>query len=373
MSRLKARAQRKANLAKKQNQSGHWPELCRRIEAGQVIPIISGSIFMDQLFDIDGDGVLGIGPGDSNSANWNIQEQLSDAYATEINFPMNDPHRLALVVLFDRVFNGPDDSAAKTRYLNWLKDALLFLAEDDAALDAELIEELRDEYKRQNLSQIAAELGYPKQSSGQQNTFELLAKLKLPIYITTSPFDFLERAIMNDNTTPRTQVCYWSEEPVNYKDPQHETDYSFDPTPENPVVYHLFGIEDYPSSLVLTEDDYLDFLAAISRDAGQERPILPLYIRRALTQSSLILLGYRLRDWDFRVMFRGLINSIPSSLRRFNLAIQLDPVDQDRAVSSEQVRDYLNNYFGSSNFTVEWSTTEGFVQRLWQEWQQWRS
>ena len=142
---------------------------------------------------------------------------------------------------------------------------------------------------------------------------------------------------------------------------------------KNPFVYHLFGLEDYPKSMVLTEDDYLDFLAKISRDASQEKPIIPLYLRRALTQSSLILLGYRLRDWDFRVMFRGLINATPSSLRMFNLAIQLDPTHQEHAVSSEQIKNYLDNYFGSSNFTVEWSTSEGFMNRLWREWKRWRS
>lgn len=373
MSRLKARAEQKANLAKQQEQAGHWLELCRRIEAGQVIPIVSNSIFNDQIFDIDGDGMLGISSSETNPNNWNIQEQLSDAYAAEINYPLNEQHRLALVTLFDRVFNGPDDSAAKTRYLNWLKDALLFLAEDDPQVSSDQIEELRDEIKHNNFGQIATELGYPRPNAGQVDSLQLLARLKLPIYITTSPFNFLERAILNDNTMPRTQICFWAEEPVKFKDDSHKTDYSYEPTPQNPVVYHLFGLEDYPKSMVLTEDDYLDFLVAISRDTSQEKPILPLYLRRALTQSSLILLGYRLRDWDFRVMFRGLINATPSSLRMFNLAIQLDPTDQDRAVSSEQIRDYLDNYFGSSNFTVEWATTNGFVKRLWEEWQRWRS
>lgn len=374
MSRLKAREEQVANQAKQTEQSGYWPELCRRIEAGQVIPIVSSAIFNDQIFDMDGDGILGVSAGDTNQENWNLQEQLSDAYAERIKFPMKDAtHRLALVTLFDRVFNGPDDSAAKTRYLNWLKDSLLFLAEYDDDVIPDVVEELREEYKRNSFSQIASDLGYPKAVKGHSDPLEHLAKLKLPIYVTTSPFDFLERAIKKDNTRPRTQVCFWREEPVTYTDEGHQTDYNFQPTPEEPLVYHLFGLEDYPKSMVLTEDDYLDFLARISRDASQERPILPLYLRRALTQSSLILLGYRLRDWDFRVMFRGLINATPSSLRMFNLAIQLDPTHQEHVVSSEQIKNYLDNYFGSSDFKVAWSTSEGFMNRLWQEWKRWRS
>ena len=156
---------------------------------------------------------------------------------------------------------------------------------------------------------IAAELNYPKAAEGKKDALELLAKLKLPIYITTSPFNFLERAIEANGRQPRTQVCFWSEEPAKYSDKSHKTDYDFNPTVENPLVYHVFGLEDYPESMVLNEDDFLDFLAAISKDDIQNKPLLPFYVRQAITQSSLMLLGYRLRDWEFRVMFRGLIDT----------------------------------------------------------------
>jgi hypothetical protein len=52
---------------------------------------------------------------------------------------------------------------------------------------------------------------------------------------------------------------------------------------------------------VLTEDDYLDFLVKVSWD----NTVIPPRIAEALTDSSLLLLGYHLQDWDFRVMFRG--------------------------------------------------------------------
>ena len=161
--------------------------------------------------------------------------------------------------------------------------------------------------------------------------------------------------------------------PVTYIDESHRMDPEFTPSVENPLVYHLFGLEAYPESMVLNEDDYLDFLAAISKDANQTRQILPRYLRKALTQSSLILLGYKLRDWDFRVMFRGLINATPSSLRMFNLAIQLDPEStSNRVVSAEQVRNYLEKYFKGANFDVEWDTPHGFIDSLWEAWDEWR-
>lgn len=373
MSRLKEKQRRQREETPVDEQVGFWPELCRRIDMGQVIPIISNSVVNDHIFDIDGDGILGISPDDENPEGWSIEEQLADAWADAVLFPLTEQHWLPRVALFDRVVNSRDDLDATSRYVNWLKESLLLLAEDDEDVDAETIEELRDDMEQNSFSDIAVELGYPKPVRGMAEPLSLLAKLKLPIYITTSPFDFLERALVAERRQPRTQVCFWSEEPATYVDESHRTDYDFRPTPEAPLVYHLFGLEAYPESMVLNEDNYLDFLAKLSADMNQKRPLLPLYLRKAITQSSLVLLGYRLRDWDFRVMYRGLINETPATLRTFNLAIQLSPEKQNRAVSAERIRNYLETYFCGANFTVEWSSAERFMETLWEAWQRWLS
>ena len=365
MSRLKARAAKRRKQAQDAEQAGFWPELCRRIDAGQVIPIISNSVFEEQLFFLEDD--------EETPADWSIGERLTDAWAAEVGYPLSEQHWLPRVALFDRVVNSPDDRASKVRYLNWLKETLLFLAENDGDVDPDIIEELRDDIEQQTFSDIAVELGYPRPPVNAENDMlQQLAELEMPIYITTSPFDFLERALKANHRNPRTQICFWSEAPATYMDEAHKMDYDFKPTIENPMVFHVFGLEAYPESMVLNEDDYLDFLATISEDVTQKHALIPVYLRKALTKSSLILLGYRLRDWDFRVMFRGLINSTPSSLRRFNLAIQLDPPQQTPAVSAKQIRKYLEKYFGDSDFTVEWNTPSGFVATLWEEWNRWR-
>ena len=393
MSRLKARAAQRRRADKPREQDAFWPELCRRIAAGQLIPILGDAVFYEQLFDFDGDGLVGFSRDQQNGSrsqdgsrsqegsrsgrDWSIEEQLADAWAEEVGYPLADRERLARVALYYRVVDCSDDRSAKTGYLNWLKDALLFLAADDPLVDPDALDEQTAEIEQSTFADIAAELGYPRPLPGQADTLDVLARLKLPIYVTTSYFDFLERAIQANGRTPRTQICFWSGEPLHYLDDEHRPDPTFAPTPETPLVYHLFGLEAYPESLVLTEDDYLDFLAIVSRDAHQQQqPILPWYLRKALTQSSLLLLGYRLRDWDFRVLFRGLINSTPSSLRLVNVAIQLDPADQYRAVNAGDVRRYLKGYFEDKekqlNFTVQYDTTAGFVARLWDAWDQWR-
>jgi hypothetical protein len=272
------------------------------------------------------------------------------------------------VALYVRVAKSKTVREAKMRYLNFLKDSLTFLAETEGG-DAATIEAMRNDRERYSFSDVAAELGYPVDVA-EDNPVELLAKLNLPIYLTTSHFDFLERAITANGREPRTQVCFWSGEPAIYADPSHQTDYNFVPSVERPLVYHVFGLETYVESMVLNEDDYLDFLGTLARDTSSANRIMPAYLQQAIAKSSLLLLGYRLRDWEFRVMFRGLVR--PSTLRDFNLAIQMDLSRQSGQTSAEQIKAYLEKYFGSSNFTVSWDTPQAFMTRLWNEWQQWR-
>lgn len=378
MGRLKAMNAQNRKTAQQQEQVTFWPELCRRIEAGQVIPIVGSSVFYEQIFDMDGDGVLGVGADSGETAaGLSLEEQLAYAWADGIGFPLNGRHQLAQVALYNRVVKSRDDREAKTSYLNWLKQALLFLAKDDPDVDPEMVAEKQGEVERSPFADIAVDLGYPRPVKGQPDALTHLARLNLPIYVTTSYFDFLERAILANGRTPRTQICFWSGNPAHYDDESHRTAHQFQPTPENPLVYHLFGLEAYPESLVLSEDDYLDFLAALVQDsANQADARLPWYLRQALTQSSLLLLGYQLHNWDFRILFRGLINTMPSSLRNFNLAIQLNPEMQEWVVSAEDIRAYLKGYFEVKekqlNFTVEYGGTAAFVTKLWEAWDQWR-
>ena len=71
--------------------------------------------------------------------------------------------------------------------------------------------------------------------------------------------------------------------------------------------------------MVLTEDDYLEFLVRMNRDASE--PLLPPVIRTAF-KDSLLFVGYSLSDWSFRVLFRGLIGSLPAGLGNLSIAVQ---------------------------------------------------
>jgi len=358
------RRRRKRELA----ETGFWPGLCSRIDEGRLIPFIGESVAIDMLFDIDEDGILGVSANrgyDQDNAHLTIREQLAQSYAYWSDCPLAENHRLARVALFNSVVNKVDKLAAKQEYINWLKGELLFQAEEDPDVDPDTIAELQEELDKP-LSYIAGRLGYPQPVDNRRDSLDLLAKLRLPIYITTDYFDFLEQALIANRVTPRTQVCFWNGSPSTYEDETHRTDHQARPSADSPIVYHLFGYEAYPGSLVLTEDDYLDFLAKLAADAGQKEPVLPHYLRERLTLSSLVLLGYRPGDWDFRVMFRGLI-AAASNIEMLNLAIQFDPAQEPAAVSGEEIRKYLQNYF-KPVFEVEWDTAHGFAGKLYDAW-----
>ena len=73
-------------------------------------------------------------------------------------------------------------------------------------------------------------------------------------------------------------------------------------------VYHLFGDAQEPSSLVLSENDLLDFLIAIVSD----RPPLPNSLRRTLKRAdqSFLFVGFGITQWYLRVLLKVLMRSL---------------------------------------------------------------
>jgi hypothetical protein len=189
----------------------------------------------------------------------------------------------------------------------------------------------------------------------------VLARLPLPIYITTNYDPFMYEALAHERKEPRRDLCRWNRSPAVAAFLRENDLSSFVPTVANPLVFHLHGSTDVPESMVLTEDDYLDFLVTISQDTS----ILPHQIQRALAGSSLLFVGYSLADWDFRVIHRGLVTTGEPSLRRLSVTVQLPRDARGKA--------YLDQYFGSMRLRVYWGTAEDFVSELDERWAQWKA
>jgi hypothetical protein len=75
-------------------------------------------------------------------------------------------------------------------------------------------------------------------------------------------------------------------------------------TVEKPLVFYLYGAVNEPKSLMLTENDLLDFLAALI----SEKPPLPDNIRSELKDAnkSFLFMGFGFRHWYLRILLHVL-------------------------------------------------------------------
>lgn len=283
-----------------------WDNLLRRIKDGNCTPFLGPGLGTDLL------------PSD---------REMAQAWAAEHRYPLVDADNLPRVA----------------QYLAITRDAA-FPAED-----------------------IARRWQTPKTRPNFREATEphsFLAGLPLSLYITTNYDDFLFQALNYRLRKATRELCRWN----NYV---RDLSSVFDPgstaeiSPASPVVYHLFGHAQLPESMVLTEDEYLDFLVNISRDQN----IIPRRIQKALVNTSLLFIGYELTDWRFRVLFRGLIASLERSLRRTRVAIQLAPQPPDNSgITADHVRWYFEDYLAKDDVRIYWGSSLDFIKELHQRW-----
>ncbi|MDM8530010.1 SIR2 family protein [Anaerolineales bacterium HSG25] len=343
--------------------------LCERIEKKQVIPIISNSLRLKAIFQkkLEREDINSKLPFQSS-----ITEQLAVEWAKDIDYPLPDSYRLEGVARYKRV-TSLDLVKSKTDYLRFLKTILLDLADSDTLKpdDSVLTSELENQLHRLTVSDVTTELDYPRYEAKKRDPLRQLAQLQLPIYITTSHHDFLARMIEAEGRSPQRQVCEWTKAvPISEQPPP-----KFRPTAENPLVYHLFGLEKYPASLVLSEDDHLDFLYKMAQTNKTTDSIIPLYLAEKLAESSLMLLGYRLYDWDFRTLFR-LLNAIEDGRRMNSLMIQLDPKTEatiPSQINGPAARNYLAEYLDPKRYRMMWGESDTIINQIWEAWQTWKT
>jgi hypothetical protein len=189
----------------------------------------------------------------------------------------------------------------------------------------------------------------------------VLAGLPLPLFITTHPGNALSDALKAEGKDPQVEICRWN----SYTDilPSiYDDEPAYRPTAERPLVYHVFGHFDHLDSLVLTEDDFFDFLIGLTRRKDQ----VPKVVRSALATTALVFLGFHLEDWNFRVLFRSILSQEGGELRgRYpHVAVQVE-MDEDRVMSPQKARDYLKEYFSKgASVSVYWGNSEDFAKEL---------
>jgi hypothetical protein len=233
-----------------------------------------------------------------------------------------------------------------------------------------------------SLDQLLNTIAAARRADDPDDPHRVLASLPCPIYVTTQPTNLLHQALEETGKNPRDELFPWKELTKEGNEDSEDDeddedawppsvfgeDPEYKPGKNNPLVYHLFGRLDIPESLVLTEDDYLDFLIGVT-----ERDAIPKKVRRAFSDSSLLLLGFRLDEWDFRVLFRGLMN-LPGRQRRqrySHVLAQIDP-EESTTLEPDRARRYMEDYVQDAQVSVYWGTVEDFTRELRQRWDRWQ-
>jgi len=197
------------------------------------------------------------------------------------------------------------------------------------------------------------------ESTPADDPHRLFAKLPLPIYVTTNHHTLMAQALRAAKREVKEDWCRWN-------DPMARSKAGVPivlsaPTIANPCVFHLFGSVEHPDGLVLTEDNYLDFLIRIS----EESKLIPSWIEEAVTTNSLLFIGYHPRDFEFRVLLRCLRRQL-NLHRHFSLSVSIDVVTRatPKPEMAEVLREYLEAYCQDLRIQVHWQSPRAFLREL---------
>jgi hypothetical protein len=316
-----------------------WPALVRNIQAGRCTPII--------------------GP---DASEWLLgsRREIAARWAANFGYPM-DP-------------SGNESLPQVAQYLAVDQDTMFMRDE----LRKQLLDEALQRYGQwlppsagnATLDELVTAVGSLEQSKAGMSIFRTLARLPLPIYITSHPGNLLTDALRevevqvggtSKKKEPVVEICRWHDSlaavPSVFDD-----DPDYRPSADRPLVFHLFGRLGEPDSLVITEDDYFDYLIGVTSN----NDLIPGVVRRALADSALLFLGFRLDDWDFRVLFRSIINRQGSQRRNLyaHVAAQIDP-EAGRIQEASGARRYLESYFDQeADISIFWGNVADFTGEL---------
>jgi CHAT domain/SIR2-like domain len=199
--------------------------------------------------------------------------------------------------------------------------------------------------------------------------FRLLARLPVAVYLTATPDPLLADALRDADPRrePVVEYARWTDALKLKPRTFDEDDKSQSISRQQPLVFHLFGTLAEPDSMVLTEDDFFDYLIHVVKDTNNTA--IPSLVRAAWSKNALMLLGFDLDDWTFRALYRAIIHEPGHSLRlkqgTLSAAVQLTP-EEDRHLRPQSALEYLEQVFGSESISLSWSEPQDFLREVWQ-------
>jgi len=124
-----------------------------------------------------------------------------------------------------------------------------------------------------------------------------LARLNFPLVITTNYDQLFETALREEGKTPLVSV-------YNKAGDSPTQDYRGNLDPDEPFVVKIHGDVQVPESIVITDEDYIQFVLRMG-DKESYNPV-PLTFRFYFTKWPTLFVGYSLLDYNLRLLFKTL-------------------------------------------------------------------
>jgi len=308
-------------------ESVSWEVIVDRIRRGRGVPILGGWL----------DFELAVGLS---------EEHLAAGYSEYIQYSLPGPYRLASLIDYRRIMQH-DRCGTDLGFLHFVKALILGAAVRDG-VDPETLAEAKCQADEVTVSRFANLLGYPRFGKGADDPQLVLADLPFKTILTTSPFTFIEEALRRAGKQPRTELCRWRKD-LDAIAPAIEDDYQ--PSEGEPLVYHLWGLDEYPDSLVLSEDDCLGYLMAVAKSPEIVHPT----VWKSIASFSLLLLGHDLDGLGWRTLEHAILlgRSAPESIFQLHLL----PEEKRRAL--------VDAYLRRTGLMPYWGTPGAFLTELW--------
>jgi hypothetical protein len=248
-------------------------------------------------------------------------------------------------------------SVASIEFLAQLSEAIR--VRRDRVPPGDLFSKLSDDALKSNRPEqaILAAASFLR-AKDPKDPYRMVASLPAKIFITTGWADLLQDALRKcEPERMPTTLCFpWNDRADwnNWQQPGEQEP----PTTQNPWVYHLFGRLDDLDSIVLTEEDCLEWLTAWT----DRRSFIPPAVLASLAKNSMLFLGYDLDNLDFRVVLQGIKSSQGSLLERnIQVAVQSGGGFE---VEPEEFQPYLESFLGQVGIRVYWGGIEDFLDEL---------
>jgi len=305
-----------------------WESICTRVKKGEFIPILGTDLAED---------VLG------------GSRELANCLAEEHGFPLAGENRTDLAKVMQFIATQQDRNFAQDAIRDQFQ---LQLTRHVGSNDA----------SGKNLGALL-DLALEKCRANQDHPYTILSHLNASIYLNASPDTLLFKSLTAAGKKPEAVFGDWRR--TGDKVPKEPEPENINPRPEAPWVYQIFGVLGKRETLVITEDDFLDYLIATSTDK-----LMPKKVRGSLLQNSLLFLGFRVDDLRFRVLFRMIMTMQGTETLRdlSHVGVQINP-DESSFEDVDRARRYIESYFqegkgGAPSISIYWGTAADFLREL---------